>query len=242
MKAEFYPAGDKALVVRLGQEISPETNNQVHALAESLDKYPLYGVLEWTPSYTELLIEYDPGVMPGPELMDCIERRLPIRSVNHSTHFRTRLVPVFYGGEGGPDLDELARHTGLTPAEVIHRHTAPIYRIYMLGFSPGFCYLGGLDPSLTTPRRKEPRLRTPAGSVGIAESQTGIYPIESPGGWQLIGRTPVPLFTPNQAPFFLFSAGSCLRFRAIGEDEYHEIVKQVRDRTYTLPEIEEPRT
>jgi KipI family sensor histidine kinase inhibitor len=212
MKAEFYPAGDCALVVRLGRDISPEVNNKVHALADSLHKFPLYGVLECTPSYTELLIEYDPVLMPGAELVDCIERRLHCRPVPQIQRAKTRIIPVLYGGEAGPDMGELARHTGLSPEEIILRHTAPRYRIYMLGFAPGFCYLGDLDPSLAMPRKSAPRLRIPAGSVGIADAQTGIYPIESPGGWQLIGHTPIELFNAASSPMSLLQPGDRVTF------------------------------
>ena len=137
-------------------------------------------------------------------------------------------IPVLYGGPWGPDLEEVAAHCGMTPEQVIAAHSAPCYRIYMLGFTPGFPYLGGMDPRLATPRRKEPRIRIPAGSVGIAGSQTGVYPIESPGGWQLIGRTPLRLFDLGSDPPILLQAGRSIRFVPIDEPTYHRLERRGR--------------
>jgi inhibitor of KinA len=132
-------------------------------------------------------------------------------------------VPTLYGGEYGPDIEFVATHNNITPEEVIEIHTATPYLVYMLGFTAGFPYLGGMSEKIATPRLKTPRTRIPAGSVGIAASQTGLYPIESPGGWQLIGRTPIKAFSPQSENPFLFAAGDYLKFRAIEQDEYDKI-------------------
>ncbi|NLG86950.1 MAG: 5-oxoprolinase subunit PxpB, partial [Firmicutes bacterium] len=144
------------------------------------------------------------------------------------------VIPVCYGGKFGPDLDYVCEHTGLSAEEVIQLHTGTDYLIYMLGFTPGFSYLGGMDERLATPRLKTPRTHIPAGSTGIAGKQTGIYPIDSPGGWQLIGRTPLKLYDPFRDPPVLLKAGNYVRFTAITEDEYEEIAAQVAAGTYKV--------
>ena len=141
-------------------------------------------------------------------------------------------IPVLYGGGAGPDLEFVAQHNNKTPEEVIKIHTSAEYLIYMLGFTPGFTYLGGMDESIATPRLKQPRVKIPAGSVGIAGSQTGVYPIDSPGGWQLIGRTPVRMYDPNRADPILPKAGEYIKFYAITQEEFDEIARQEAAGTY----------
>jgi len=143
-------------------------------------------------------------------------------------------IPVLYGGDYGPDIDEVAKLNNLSPEEVILIHSSVTYPVYMIGFTPGFCYLGGLDDRISAPRKKNPGLNIPAGSVGIAGNQTGIYPIDSPGGWQIIGRTPVNLFDPGRKPEFLISAGDCVKFYPVGRDQFNAILKDVRNGNVTL--------
>lgn len=216
----FLLAGDSALVVEFGDEISEEVNHKVHALAYVLEKNPLPGLGEAVPTYRSLLIHYDPLRLPCDDvkalvadlLQKCEEISLPEPRVIE--------VPVVYGGEFGPDIQFVAEHNGLSVEEVIRLHSGVTYTVYMLGFSPGFTYLGGLPEVLATPRLPTPRKLVPAGSVGIAGAQTGIYPIATPGGWRLIGRTPLRLFDPTQEPPVPLRPGDRLRFVPISEKEF----------------------
>jgi KipI family sensor histidine kinase inhibitor len=207
------PLGDSALLLTFGEGIDPRVNDRVHALARRLRRGSLHGILGVVPAYATLAVQFDPRAWDpetlGRQLQDLEEGPADAEPP------RTVAIPVRYGGEDGPDLEEVAAHCGLSPAEVVARHCAGEYRVFFLGFSPGFPYLGGLDPALAAPRRAEPRMRVPAGSVGIAGLQTGIYPQETPGGWQIIGRTPLALFDPLRGEPCLLAAGDLLRFEAV---------------------------
>lgn len=207
LTSPFSPLGDTALLLSLGDAIDPVLNARLHALADGLKALNLSGVGDIVPGYAALMVKYDPQRLDYPHL--CAELQILLDNVSGSVNRQPRRVeiPVAYGGEFGPDLDAVARHTGLTAQEVIRRHAAGVYPVYFLGFLPGFPYLGGMDTSLSTPRLDSPRTRVPAGSVGIAGAQTGIYPSESPGGWQLIGRTQLSLFDPNSDPPALLAPG-----------------------------------
>lgn len=213
--------GDRSLMVYLGDTIDVALNERVHALVRTLKANPHPALVEVTPSYHAVLVEYDP-VRIRPEQVEDLVRSAAEAESPELAPGRTITVPVCYGGETGPDLAAVAEHTGLSEAEVIRLHTRPDYRVYTLGFSPGFPYLGGLDPLLETPRLANPRTVVPGGSVGIAGSQTGIYPAASPGGWQLIGRTPVQLFDPLRQPPALLEAGDTVRFEAISPEAFAE--------------------
>lgn len=210
----ILPAGDGALVVEFGDGIDPALNDRVLSLYRLLEADPPPGVEELVPTYRSLLILYDP-LVTTPAALSVAVRGLAGAPATGVAPRRTE-VPVRYGGQDGPDLVTVAAELGLTPEEVVARHTRPEYRVYMLGFAPGFPYLGGLDPSLAAPRLPEPRTRVPAGSVAIAGNQTGIYPLESPGGWRIIGRTPLRLFDPAAPEPFLLRAGDRVRFVALG--------------------------
>jgi KipI family sensor histidine kinase inhibitor len=219
---KFLPAGESALSVEFGETIDPAINARVGALAESLRARPIKGVVETVPSYRALLVCFDPVLLSMPRLISGVKRRLKTLSVNADSAgaARTLTIPVCYGGAYGPDLQAVAAHTGLAAQEVVKRHSAGLYRIYMFGFLPGFPYLGGLDPALETPRLKMPRQQIPPGSVGIGGKQTGIYPLSSPGGWQLIGRTPLRPYDPQREPPVLYRAGDMIRFEPIDESQY----------------------
>lgn len=216
------PCGDSALTLELGECVSPAVHRRVKAMEQAIRRAILPGVLELVPTYTTVCVHYDPCTVSYGAL-EAQLRQLTTKEEAASDEGRLVIIPVCYGGEYGPDLETVAKHAGLTPEEVVARHTAPEYLVYMLGFLPGFAYLGGLDETIACPRLDTPRTRIPAGSVGIAGMQTGIYPLSSPGGWQLIGRTPEKLFSlaENQEQFLLRS-GDRVRFQPISPEEFRE--------------------
>ncbi|HKB89987.1 MAG TPA: 5-oxoprolinase subunit PxpB [Opitutaceae bacterium] len=217
------PLGDRALIISFGREISPTIHERVRAFSAALTKHPILGVIEIVPAYTTVTVHYEPLSFLDEEKTpyDLLKAALKKTPVNEDATERPReiKIPVCYGGEYGPDLADVAKHTQLDPEEVIARHHQATYTVYLLGFLPGFPYLGGLDPQLATPRRATPRLRVPLGSVAIGGEQTGVYPLESPGGWNIIGRTPLRLFDPSQVPPALLQPGDLIRFSPITSDE-----------------------
>ena len=194
----FLSAGEQGLVVEFGTGIDPEVNRRVHRTGRLVAAAGIAGVTEVVPTYRSLLVYFDPLTVSRAELGDRINGLLAGGGPDDAAGPGGRVVeiPVCYGGDFGPDLDFVAQHTGLDPDEVIAIHTSVPYLVYMLGFTPGFPYLGGMSERIAAPRLTTPRTDIPGGSVGIAGSQTGIYPITSPGGWQIIGRTPVKPFDP----------------------------------------------
>ena len=225
----FLPCGDQAVTVEWGSTIDEHINRQVHAFARKVEALSHPAITEVVPTYRSATVHYRPEVFSYEELKQLL-LSLTQGSAEEAEELPVVEIPVCYGGEYGPDLLEVAQHCSLTPEEVIARHTAPTYRIYMLGFTPGFPYLGGMDPSIAAPRRKEPRIHIPAGSVGIAGEQTGVYPIVSPGGWQLIGRTPLRLFDPQREQPILLSAGAGIRFVPIDEETFRKMEEKEGER------------
>lgn len=225
----FLPCGDQAVTVEWGSTIDEHINRQVHAFARKVEELSHPAITEVVPTYRSATVHYRPEVFSYEELKHLL-LSLAQGSTEEAEELPVVEIPVCYGGEYGPDLLEVAQHCSLTPEEIIARHTAPTYRIYMLGFTPGFPYLGGMDPSIATPRRKEPRIQIPAGSVGIAGEQTGVYPIVSPGGWQLIGRTPLRLFDPQKEQPILLSAGAGIRFVPIDEETFRKMEEKEGER------------
>lgn len=228
-KVRFLPCGDQAVTVEWGSTIDEHINRQVHAFARKVEALSHPAITEVVPTYRSATVHYRPEVLSYEELKHLLAP-LAQGSAEEAEELPVVEIPVCYGGEYGPDLLEVAQHCSLTPEEVIARHTAPTYRIYMLGFTPGFPYLGGMDPSIAAPRRKEPRIHIPAGSVGIAGEQTGVYPIVSPGGWQLIGRTPLRLFDPQKEQPILLSAGAGIRFVPIDEETFRKMEEKEGER------------
>lgn len=218
----LVPCGDHAVLVYLGDTANPAVNEQVHGLSRALKQTPHPAVVEITPASHCLMIEYDPLRIRLDQLEEMIHSALAGMDTQPFDP-RTVDVPVCYGGDFGPDLGSVAAHTGLSTAEVLRRHQEPRYRVYCLGFSPGFPYLGDLDPTLHTPRLAEPRNRVPAGAVGIGGTQTGIYPAASPGGWQLIGRTPLRLFDPHREQPALVEPGNTVRFVPVSPERFAEL-------------------
>ena len=208
----IHPYGDSAVIVYLGSQLDRSVNQQVHALAVRVMRARLPGICEVVPGYVSLVIHFDPLQTSLPAVIDGVRDLHTSLGQQPLPPARRVEIPVRYGGEWGPDLDFVARHAGLSTAEVIRRHAAAEYSVYMMGFLPGFPYLGGLDVSIAAPRLETPRRRVPAGSVGIAGEQTGVYPLASPGGWRLIGRTEVALFDLTAHPPCLLAPGDQVQF------------------------------
>lgn len=231
----YRAVGDSALSVEFAAAIAPEVNRRVRALLAALDADPPPGVLDLVPAYRSLLIGYDPVVLGHAALLDRLRALEPVLELAAPLS-RVVTVPVAYGGDFGPDLADVAAHTGLSPDEVIARHAAGRYTVYFLGFAPGFPYLGGLDPALTTPRLPQPRTSVAAGAVGIGGAQTGVYSLPTPGGWRIIGRTPVRLYDPATSQPFLLRAGDELHFRPIAAEEFVRLEGEVAAGRYR-PEL-----
>jgi KipI family sensor histidine kinase inhibitor len=212
--------GEAALLVEFGDSPDLALNARVHALARQLETAALEAQTNLIPGYVSLLVEFDPLRVDLEEAHSSLERAVYSLEMVSLPLGRRRVIPTVYGGEWGPDLDEVAARAGLSAAEVVARHTAPEQTVYMLGFSPGFPYLGDLPPELSLPRRQTPRERVPTGSVAIAERQTGIYSREMPGGWHVLGRTPVVLFDESHDPPAYLSAGDRVRFVEIPANEW----------------------
>ena len=214
----ILPVGDAALTVEFGNSIHPDLNERVYALEQALKSCGLASLVEMVPTYRSLLIYFDPSNETFETMKLKVQGFLsnlhPVQLQNH----QIISIPTIYGGEFGPDLAFVAEYNHLAIKEVIQIHSSRDYRIYMMGFTAGFPYLGGMDPRIATPRLEEPRKETPAGSVGIAGNQTGIYPITSPGGWRIIGRTNQKLFNPAEENPFLLSPGDVIRFVPVEEE------------------------
>ncbi|OGX83467.1 kinase inhibitor [Hymenobacter lapidarius] len=227
----LFPLGDAAIVLEFGGGISAATHAAIAAFRARLVRLPCVGLREMVPAFTTLTVYYDPWLAgengryaPYDRVASQLRALLATTAVAEAaTETAAVEIPVCYGGAFGPDLDFVARHTKLVPAEVIARHSAPDYLVHMIGFAPGFPYLGGLDAQLATPRKEQPRPLVPAGAVGIAGPQTGIYSLPTPGGWQLIGRTPLRLFNPAWAPPSRLQAGQHLRFVPISAAEFQRL-------------------
>jgi inhibitor of KinA len=225
-KTTFRIAGDCGLLAEYGDTIDPVVNRKVRSMAVAMEREPVKGVIEFIPTYRSIILIYDPMRTSPERLQDDIlslEGRLSDIEIPPPDIVE---IPVCYGGDLGPDISSVANNHGLTLDDVIKIHTEPTYLVYMIGFTPGYPFLGGLDERLHTPRRETPRMLVPAGSVGIANAQTGIYSIDSPGGWQLIGRTPLKLFdlSKKDRPFLL-KTGDLLKFKAIDQDAYQRLAK-----------------
>ena len=213
----ILPAGDSAAAMRFGAEIDPAVNAAVHRWAAAIERASadgaVDGAIETVPAYASLLIHYDPRLTDFERLRDAVLSLAPDEGAARSESVgRLVELPTAYGGENGPDLPYVAENAGMSESDVVKIHSSTDYLVYAMGFSPGFPYLGGLDPRLSAPRLSSPRTLIPAGSVGIAETQTGVYPTATPGGWRLIGRTETPLFDPTANPPAAISPGDRVRF------------------------------
>lgn len=231
-KIKILTAGDASILIEFGKEISPEINSKITATVQLMKEQHIEGVVDIIPAFCSLLINYDPRVISYDEITKRMKRLLKMDVKAGESTKRVFEIPVCYGGQYGPDLANIAEHAGLSEEEVIEIHSSRDYLIYMLGFLPGFCYLGGLDERIHTPRLANPRIKINAGSVGIGGSQTGIYPLDSPGGWQLMGMTPVKTYDPEREVPILLSAGDYIRFIPVDEEEYLRIKELVERGEY----------
>ncbi|RWZ58134.1 5-oxoprolinase subunit PxpB [Halobacillus fulvus] len=228
MNAHFYPLGDQAVTIEFGDSINEESHQNIRKLAAFFDENPPGWLIEYIPAFASLTLFYNPlfirkqqkHTLPYEWVVGEIKALLPTLTHKRANSSRTIEIPVCYGQKYGPDLAHVAERNDLSEEEVIHLHTNGDYLVYMIGFAPGFPYLGGMDKRIQAPRKPDPRLRIPAGSVGIAGEQTGVYPLETPGGWQLIGQTPLRLFRPEDASPSLLKAGDRIRFVEISEREF----------------------
>jgi len=214
--------GDRALLLEFGDEISLEINEKVRRMTLAIQAGAIEGIVEKVPTYRSLLIIYNPFIINIEDLKKRLDWMEEALGQSPFPEPKLTRIPVVYGGSYSPDLDYVAKFCQITPEEVVRLHCSKPYHIYMIGFMPGFPYMGELPEALVTPRLKTPRLSVPAGSVAIAQKQTGIYPMESPGGWQIIGRTPVQLFDPEKEPAALLQMGDLVQFYPISEKEFKE--------------------
>jgi len=231
---KFIPAGDNSLVVEVGNDIQKEINLMVRSLVLALERENPAGLKEILPTYRSLLIYYDPFRTTFQEMK---KRILDIKDRLKQMELpspRLVYIPTLYGGEFGPDLEFVSRYNALILKDVIKIHSSTLYMVYMLGFTPGFCYLGGMSEKIATPRLDNPRLKVPAGSVGITGTQTGIYPVDSPGGWRIIGQTPIRIYNPYASDPFPLRVGDYLKFYPINFKKFKKIKNEVEQGHFGL--------
>ena len=239
MKPTISPVGDCAISIDFGQVIDPKINRHIRQIIEQIKDLQLDGIIELVPTYCALLVQYDAMIYSYSDICRILEPTLQ-ESVTDSANELVTIVeiPTVYGGEFGPDLGFVASYNHLSEAEVVSIHSGTDYLVYMLGFIPGFTYLGGMDPRIATPRLSSPRTLIPAGSVGIAGEQTGTYPSDSPGGWQIIGRTPVTMYDMSKEQAALLQAGDYVRYVSIDENEFHRVKSLGMEYIPSIYEIE----
>lgn len=235
----FMPAGDRAMVVEFGNEINERINDQVHALEARLTESQTVGIVELVPTFRSLMVYYDPYRTSFGELEQTIRAFGNILGNSGRTKKKILKIPCCYGARFGLDLKDMEEYTGLGRDEIIRIHSSVDYKIYMMGFLPGFVYLGGLDKRIEMPRLKTPRLKILPGAVGIGGSQTGVYPVASPGGWRLMGGTPVDFYDPDREEPILCRAGEYIRFVPITIDDYYEIRHMIVKGRYQIEVVEE---
>ena len=231
----FLFSGDSALVIEFGNEISADINKKIRKMMDDIKKENIDGIVELVPTYCSLLINYDVLKIDYNTLVEKLKTFLNNDLETAEGEEVTLIeIPTLYNDEVGPDLSYVAEHNKLSKEEVIKIHTGTDYLVYMLGFMPGFTYLGGMSEKIATPRLESPRLQIYPGSVGIAGKQTGMYPSMSPGGWRIIGRTPLKLYNPDSDNPVYISSGDYVRYVSISEEEYNEILKKVENNEYKL--------
>ena len=236
----FLQAGDQSVIVEFGDEINLIANQCVHELVAAIDGSEVLGLVDVVPSYRSLLVNYDVRITSRVDLQRTLSQFILEAGNRSAARKRIIHIPTLYGGDYGPDLDMLSETVSMSPDDVVQIHSTQEYLVYMIGFTPGFPYLGGLDKRIKAVRRKSPRSHVPAGSVGIAEEQTGVYPINSPGGWNIIGRTPLLLFDPTRKNPSLITSGDYVVFTPLEDEaEYLKLQKEVKIDEYVLNTVTE---
>ncbi len=236
---KFHSYGDSAVLINFEQKIDPQVNAKVITLKNVLGKGAIKGLVNCIPAYCSITATYNPLEISYNEICDQIEALAVRSSQTKALKIRYLNIPVCYDAEFSLDWNEVEKQTGLTSKKVIEIHTSAIFQVYMLGFLPGFVYMGSLPESISCSRKTKPRLRVPSRSVGLAGLQTGIYPSEAPGGWQIIGRTPLNIFDGTKTDPFLFRAGDSVKFKAVTKEIYDRIEKNVRSGKLNFEEIYE---
>lgn len=239
MDVKIMPAGDAALVVEFGDIIDETVNAHVHALARKIEEQHIAGIMEVVPTFRSVLVQYDVFASSYSQIRNLVQSLADNLDVSDQTVKKIVKIPCCYGARFGQDLSDMEKLTGLDRDEIIAIHSATDYKIYMLGFLPGFVYLGGLDKRIEVPRLKTPRVKIRKGAVGIGGNQTGIYPMDSPGGWRLMGATPIDLYDENRETPILLEAGEYIRFVPISILDYYDIRREILKGTYRLEVVEE---
>lgn len=234
MDVKFLPAGDTAIVVEFGDAIDRDLSDRVLRLGARIREAGLPGVVEAVPTFRSLMVHYDPLAASSAELIQAFEALLGDEAGESRTAMLWR-IPACYEDSHAPDLSEVCERTGMGRDDVVGLHSGTTFHVYMIGFVPGYPYMGDLPPSLVLPRRHDPRIRVPAGSIAIASTMTAIYPLESPGGWHLIGTTPVRLFDAGWPRPALLSPGDSVRFQPVSVREFEAIRKESEAGTYRVP-------
>lgn len=233
-EVKYLIAGDSAIIMEFGNEISKEINAKIRSTITKIENANIDGIIELVPTYRSITILYSPLKIKYAKLVELLKTFENSDVGTSEEKVRLIEIPTVYAGEYGPDIEFVSENAGLSSEEVINIHTGTDYLVYMMGFAPGFTYLGGMDKRIETPRLKTPRLKIPGGSVGIAASQTGMYPSESPGGWQLIGRTPLKLYDETNDPPVFINAGDYIRYVQVDEEEYNKIKQSVDSGEYEV--------
>jgi inhibitor of KinA len=223
----IVPAGDSAVIVEFAERIDPTVNARTVAFAEAVQAANISGVRDVVPSFRSVAIYFDPLRTHYDALVATLEAEAARPPTDTRIHREPIRIPVCYGGDFGPDLPQVAAFAKMSEADVVRAHTSATYRVFMVGFVAGFAYMGIVDERIAMPRHPTPRVRVPLGTVGIAGVQTGVYPAETPGGWQLIGRTPVKPFDASRAEPFLMKAGDAVQFYAIGREKFESLKSEV---------------
>ncbi|UOE92378.1 5-oxoprolinase subunit PxpB [Alkalihalobacillus sp. LMS39] len=232
IRPQCVPFGDQAIRISFGDNISFSVHKNILHFCSELERRQIKGIVEWVPTYHSVTIYYDPVVYTYDEINFIVEELYEKSKTTTLSNARFVTIPVLYDEEVGPDLQKVAQFHQLPLEKIIEIHSSRLYLVFMIGFTPGFPYLGGMDEAIAIPRLETPRILVQAGSVGIAGNQTGIYSVDSPGGWHIIGRTPVPLFEMKKNPPVLLKAGDFLLFAPITKQEFNSIEEQVKQKKY----------